>query len=124
MGKKLDARSKSVKDVWSKDKRRPRGEHSRAMTTADPASLVTIRVGERLRKLRNAREIPLERLGAELGVNWHRLAKYEKGRGEAPYWLLIRLAEYFGVSVEFLLLGPAESAAQRPPATSRFRKAK
>lgn len=124
MGKKLDVRSNSVKDVSSNDRRRAQGDDPRAMTTADPASLITIRVGERLRKLRDAREISLQRLGVDLGVNWHRLAKYEKGRGEAPYWLLIRLAEYFDVSVEFLLLGPAESAAQRQPATRRFNKSR
>lgn len=105
----------------AKDSRRPRRDLSRAMTTGDPSSLVTIRVGERLKRLREARELTLENLGAQLGVNWHRLAKYEQGKREAPYWLLIRLAEHYGVGVEFLLLGPKE-AAQAERSTSRFRK--
>lgn len=64
----------------------------------------------------------LEALGAKLGVNWHRLAKYEQGKREAPYWLLIRLAEHYSVSIEFLLLGTQKTIEPRERVTSRFRK--
>lgn len=105
----------------AKDRGRWQRDRPSAMTTGDPASLVTHRVGERLKRLREARELSLEKLGTELGVNWHRLAKYEQGKREAPYWLLIRLAEHYGVGVEFLLLGP-KPEQKAHGATPRFQK--
>ncbi|MBQ9795018.1 MAG: helix-turn-helix transcriptional regulator [Clostridia bacterium] len=57
----------------------------------------------RLKQLRKERGISQVRLAMELSVSQHTISRYETGEREADYAMLIRLADFFDVSVDYLL---------------------
>ena len=57
----------------------------------------------RLKQLRRERGISQVRLAMELSVSQHTISRYETGEREADYAMLIRIADYFDVSVVYLL---------------------
>ena len=57
----------------------------------------------RLRELRRQRRISQVRLAMELNVSQNTNCRYETGEQEAGYAMLIRIADYFDVSVDYLL---------------------
>ena len=57
----------------------------------------------RLKQLRTERGLSQLRLAMEMSVSQHTISRYETGEREAGYAMLIRLADYFGVSVDYLL---------------------
>ncbi len=57
----------------------------------------------RLKSLRRARNISQLKLAMDLSMNQNSISRYENGEREADYATLIRLADYFGVSVDYLL---------------------
>ena len=57
----------------------------------------------RLKELRKSRGISQLKLAMDLNMNQNSISRYEKGEREADYAALIRLADYFGVSVDYLL---------------------
>lgn len=57
----------------------------------------------RLRQLRKERGISQVRLAMELSVSQHTISRYETGEREADYAMLVRIADFFGVSVDYLL---------------------
>jgi transcriptional regulator with XRE-family HTH domain len=57
----------------------------------------------RLKKLRQARNISQLKLTMDLNMNQNSISRYETGEREADYKTLIKLADYFGVSLDYLL---------------------
>lgn len=57
----------------------------------------------RLRELRKKRGISQLRLAMDLGMNQNSISRYESGEREADYRTLIRLADYFNVSIDYML---------------------
>ena len=57
----------------------------------------------RLKFLREQKNVTQQRLALELGVNQNSLSRYETGQRQADYAMLIKIADYFDVSVDFLL---------------------
>lgn len=57
----------------------------------------------RLKQLRTERGISQVRLAMELSVSQHTISRYETGEREADYVMLIRIADFFDVSVDYLL---------------------
>lgn len=57
----------------------------------------------RLKQLRQKRGISQLRLAMELGMNQNTVSRYENGEREADYQTLICLADYFNVSIDYLL---------------------
>lgn len=57
----------------------------------------------RLKSLRIARHISQLKLAMDLGLNQNSISRYESGARQADYETLIRFADYFGVSVDYLL---------------------
>ena len=57
----------------------------------------------RLKQLRTERGMSQVRLAMELSVSQHTVSRYETGEREADYAMLIRIADLFGVSVDYLL---------------------
>ena len=57
----------------------------------------------RLRELRRQRRISQVRLAMELNVSQNTICRYETTEREAGYAMLIRIADYFDVSVDYLL---------------------
>ena len=57
----------------------------------------------RLKELRKQRNISQLKLAMDLGLNQNSISRYENGEREADYKTLIALADYFNVSVDYLL---------------------
>ncbi len=60
---------------------------------------------EKLRELRKEKGISLKELGAEMGVAESTMSLYENGKRQPDYETLLKLAEFFGVTVDYLLRG-------------------
>ena len=57
----------------------------------------------RLRELRKARHLSQVKLAMDLNVDQNTISRYESGVREPGLRMLIQLADYFGVSVDYLL---------------------
>lgn len=57
----------------------------------------------RLKFLREQRGISQLKLAMELNMNQNSISRYETGAREADYDTLIRFADYFDVSIDYLL---------------------
>ena len=57
----------------------------------------------RLKELREKRGISQVRLAIELNLNQNSISRYESGAREADYATLITIADYFNVSLDYLL---------------------
>ena len=59
--------------------------------------------GERLKGLRKSKKISQEKLGKILGVTSTAIYSWEINRTQPPFEKLIELANFFGVSMDYLL---------------------
>ena len=57
----------------------------------------------RLRELRRARNISQLKLSMDLQLNQNAISRYETGLRKADYATLIKIADYFNVSIDYLL---------------------
>ncbi len=57
----------------------------------------------RLRELREKHNVSQVKLAMELHLNQNSISRYENGEREADYNTLIAFADYFNVSVDYLL---------------------
>ena len=57
----------------------------------------------RLKQLRKERKISQLQLAFDLNMNQNTISRYENLERQADYDTLIRFADYFGVSVDYLL---------------------
>ena len=57
----------------------------------------------RLRELRKRRKISQLKLALELNMTQNSISRYETGEREADYETLIKFADYFDVSLDYLL---------------------
>ena len=57
----------------------------------------------RLKELREKRGISQLKLAMDLGLTQNSVSRYESGVREADYKTLIALADYFNVSIDYLL---------------------
>jgi transcriptional regulator with XRE-family HTH domain len=57
----------------------------------------------RLKQLRQEAGISQLKLAMDLNTNQNTISRYETGAREADYEMLIKFADYFGVSVDYLL---------------------
>ena len=57
----------------------------------------------RLLELRKKRGISQLKLAMDLNMNQNSISRYENGEREADYKMLIKLADYFNVSIDYLL---------------------
>ena len=60
-------------------------------------------INMRLKELRKSRGITQLKLAIDLGMNQNSISRYESGEREADYRTLIAFADYFNVSVDYLL---------------------
>ena len=58
---------------------------------------------ERLKELRERRKLSQIFLGMELSISQNAISQYETGSREADYATLIAIADYFDVSIDYLL---------------------
>ena len=57
----------------------------------------------RLKELRKKRNISQLKLAMDLTMNQNSISRYETGEREADYATLIQFADYFDVSIDYLL---------------------
>ena len=57
----------------------------------------------RLKELRQSRGISQLKLAMDLSVNQNTISRYENSEREADYSTLIKIADYFDVSIDYLL---------------------
>ena len=57
----------------------------------------------RLKELRKQRRLSQLKLAMDLNMNQNSISRYENGEREADYATLIKLADYFDVSADYLL---------------------
>ena len=57
----------------------------------------------RLKELRKSRNISQLKLALDLNTNQNTISRYENMEREADYTTLIKIADYFDVSVDYLL---------------------
>ena len=57
----------------------------------------------RLKQLRKKRKISQLRLALDLNMNQNTISRYETMERQADYETLIRFADYFGISLDYLL---------------------
>lgn len=57
----------------------------------------------RLKELRKSKRITQQRLAIELNLIQNTISRYESGERQADYQTLIALADYFNVSIDYLL---------------------
>lgn len=59
--------------------------------------------GENLKALRKQRNLTQTELGSHIGLSKAVVSKYENGLGYPTYDILIRFANFFGVTTDYLL---------------------
>lgn len=57
----------------------------------------------KLKELRKAKKISQQRLAIELHLTQNTVSRYERGERQADYQTLIALADFFNVSIDYLL---------------------
>ena len=57
----------------------------------------------RLRELRESRHLRQSDVARETGIDQRTLSNYETGRTNPDSYALVQLADYFGVSIDYLL---------------------
>lgn len=56
-----------------------------------------------MKELRQKRHISQVKMALDLSVSQNTISRYETGEREAGYAMLTRIADYFGVSIDYLL---------------------
>lgn len=57
----------------------------------------------RLKELRKSRKISQLKMAIDLNMNQNSISRYENGQRQADYQTLIAFADYFNVSIDYLL---------------------
>lgn len=58
----------------------------------------------RIKELRIARGVSQMKMAIDLGINQNSISRYENGTRQADYKTIILIADYFDVSIDYLLL--------------------
>ncbi len=61
-----------------------------------------IKLGKRLKELREEKGLTQEQLAVELGVNSVTYLRYEKSQRTPPLEFIVKVAKYYGVSLDYL----------------------
>ena len=72
----------------------------------------------RLRDLREDRDLTQAEVASYLCVKQNTYSQYETGARQLPIDLLIRLAQYYGVSTDYIL-EPTDNPAPYPPKSKK-----
>ena len=58
---------------------------------------------KRIRDLREDRDLNQTQVAKFLGMSQTGYSKYETGENDLPTWVLIKLADFYGTSIDYLL---------------------
>ncbi|MCY8844669.1 MULTISPECIES: helix-turn-helix domain-containing protein [Bacillus] len=70
-------------------------------------------LGDRLKELRESRKLTQDKLAEILGISRGTYAHYEINKRKPDYDMLIKLADYYGVTTDFLLRGESQEAQDK-----------
>lgn len=70
-------------------------------------------IGRRIRLLRELKQVSQKELGDAVGLSRERFSKVEKGQSGLSVEVMMRVADYFGVPLEFLYFGEMREARLR-----------
>ena len=62
-----------------------------------------MQIGDKIKKLRRKRKVTQEQLAKQLGVTPQAVSKWEEGLAYPEIHLLVPIADYFSVTVDYLL---------------------
>ena len=74
----------------------------------------------KLRELRKKCGLTMKELGEEIGVAESTISQYETGKRQPDFETLLKLGEFFGVSVDYILTG--EDNKKAPALTDKDRR--
>ena len=77
-------------------------------------------LAQRLSQLREEAKIPRQKAADDLGVTRAALEFYEKGKRTPDVGMIARLAQYYGVSTDYLLGMDTKDSSARDWFTMRF----
>ena len=77
----------------------------------------------RLKKLRKMRKISQLKLAMDLNMNQNTISRYENLEREADYETLVKIADYFGVTVDYILSEHTEQERKLEPKPTKMSKA-
>ena len=70
--------------------------------------------GDRITQMRKRKDMTQEELAENVGVTRAALSHYEKNRREPDYEIIARIADYFRVSIDWIIRGNSLSAPNDP----------
>lgn len=65
--------------------------------------ILPTKFGERLKQLREEANLTMEQLAVSLGTKKQTISRYENNQREPEYATLIKIAQFFNVSTDYLL---------------------
>lgn len=65
--------------------------------------IVQTKFGERFKQLREEANLTMEQLAVSLGTKKQTISRYENNQREPEYATLIKIAQFFNVSTDYLL---------------------
>ncbi|MFL0477955.1 HTH-type transcriptional regulator Xre [Bacillus licheniformis] len=72
-----------------------------------------MRFGENLKKLRYEKNLSQKKLGNKLGLAESTIGMYEQGKRQPDYETLIKIADFFDVSIDYLIRGESKEAQEK-----------
>ncbi len=79
-------------------------------------------LGQRIKQLRRAKDWSQEQLGDKIDIHIQTIARYEKDAMIPTATVLKKLAEAFGVSIDYLVFGDTDSAGIRVQNKDLFKR--
>lgn len=78
-------------------------------------------LGSNLERIRKNKKISQAKLGAELGMTQQMISSYEKGLSSPNVEVLIKLADYFNISID-MLVGHVVKTPEANTSEARFKR--
>lgn len=78
-------------------------------------------IGEAIKELREGKELTQKQLGEVFGISARTISNYELGTREPSLQLVAKLAEFFGVTSDYLLTGNMSIQTDGGPIKIKFK---
>ena len=66
--------------------------------------MIIVKANTRIKELREQKGITQLKMAMDLNMNQNTISRYESGVHQADYNTLIAIADYFGVSIDYILM--------------------
>ncbi|WP_270581943.1 helix-turn-helix domain-containing protein [Bacillus subtilis] len=80
--------------------------------------VMTVKFNETLKKLRREKNLSQKELGNKLGLAESTIGMYEQGKRQPDYETLLKIADFFEVTLDFLLGNPKDAVKEKEAAYS------